>query len=442
MFDTTIHAYKNEMSGATTIQGADIKIPEGLPVTVEGLTPAFVKPRYGASRYKSQSESKVRSDDKPVATSSECNDKNVSFACLAELYGTNVYSPKPNSESAAVILFDPFKDQTILDFERNIHPAANGYIPNKLYLGPSTGQWDNVTETVGEAAFDIEALIALAYPLNLTMFVKNLTNQADFYTQMFQELIEIPDADRPGIVSMSFGVTEEDWPATDGEGLCKAAQQLAALGTTLLVAPGDVGVEVNEDKNKTCPPFRSDLTSGCPYIVSVGATQNPSNERAAYDDSKPDIANGWSSGGFSNRFPAPDFQSDAVTPYLSLIDPSLSKHFNASGRASVDISAMGSYVWAWFDYGGDFFGGTSASAPISAAILALVNAKCKESGKPRIGWVQPTLYSYTEALNDITKGGEYHCAQTDLGFPCKTGWDPATGLGSPNFSRLLTAFGC
>ena len=174
MFDTTIQVYKHDVSGATVIQGTDVKVPEGLPVTVEGLTPAFVTPRYGGRRYKSNSVDKLRRDDVPAAAPSECQDKNVSFACLAELYGTNVYSPKPNSESAAVILFDAFKDETILEFERNIHPAANGYIPNKLYLGPSTGGWDNVTKSVGEAAFDIEALIGLAYPLNLTFFLKNL----------------------------------------------------------------------------------------------------------------------------------------------------------------------------------------------------------------------------------------------------------------------------
>lgn len=92
----------------------------------------------------------------------------------------------------------------------------------------------------------------------------------------------------------------------------------------------------------------------------------------------------------------------------------------------------------------------SASAPTFAAIISLLNtARLKANQKP-LGFLNPWLYSDAKAgLVDITRGGSTGCTGTDIysGLPAPyvpyaswnatTGWDPVTGLGTPNFKKLL-----
>ena len=79
-------------------------------------------------------------------------------------------------------------------------------------------------------------------------------------------------------------------------------------------------------------------------------------------------------------------------------------------------------------------GGTSAVAPQWAALVALLNQKL---GKP-VGYLNAALYSIPPAaLNDITTGNN---DDSNLGYySAQAGWDPCTGLGSPNGTAILNA---
>lgn len=97
-------------------------------------------------------------------------------------------------------------------------------------------------------------------------------------------------------------------------------------------------------------------------------------------------------------------------------------------------------------------GGTSAAAPVVAAIIALVNDARFRAGQPAVGFANPWLYKMAgQALNDITTGQALGCAgvdlQTDEDVPgagiipyaswnATVGWDPVTGLGTPDFTRM------
>jgi kumamolisin len=75
------------------------------------------------------------------------------------------------------------------------------------------------------------------------------------------------------------------------------------------------------------------------------------------------------------------------------------------------------------------FGGTSAVAPLWAALVAIMNQKV---GKP-VGFLNPIIYAQAveaAGFHDITEGnnGDFSAAQ---------GWDPCTGLGSPDGAQLL-----
>jgi len=80
-------------------------------------------------------------------------------------------------------------------------------------------------------------------------------------------------------------------------------------------------------------------------------------------------------------------------------------------------------------------GGTSASSPTVAGIVALLNDYRIANGKSSVGFLNPLLYSTGVAgLNDITSGSNPGCETN--GFSAGTGWDPVTGLGTLDFGKL------
>jgi len=141
----------------------------------------------------------------------------------------------------------------------------------------------------------------------------------------------------------------------------------------------------------------------------------------------------------------PAYQKAAVTSYLSsgvALPPST--YFNASNRAYPAVAAIGSDVLI---YQGRIepVGGTSCSSPAFAAIATLLNHySIAKSGKP-LGFLNPLLYQIAAAdptaFHDITVGDnkctEDGCSASCQGFLCAVGWDPVTGLGSPNTQALI-----
>lgn len=147
----------------------------------------------------------------------------------------------------------------------------------------------------------------------------------------------------------------------------------------------------------------------------------------------------YSGGGFSNVFSQPSYQAEAVSNYLTTYPPPYGEHiFNRSGRAFPDVSAIGLNVSVVLGGGVTVAGGTSSSTPIFASIITLLNEARIAVGKKPIGFLNPILYAFPEAFNDITEGSNPGCG-TD-GFQAQPGWDPVTGLGSPNYPMLEKIF--
>ncbi|CAK5281058.1 unnamed protein product [Mycena citricolor] len=86
-------------------------------------------------------------------------------------------------------------------------------------------------------------------------------------------------------------------------------------------------------------------------------------------------------------------------------------------------------------------GGTSAASPTFASIIALINDRLIAAGKPVLGFLNLFLYANPDAFNNITMGHNTGllCPESGVGFDATTGWDPLTGLGTPNFTSLLAA---
>ena len=172
-------------------------------------------------------------------------------------------------------------------------------------------------------------------------------------------------------------------------------------------------------------------------------------------------------GGFSRIATAPAWQSSAIAGYFSSWDSkklnkdgsfvgqddSTIKAFNAKGRGYPDISMNGNnYITVnpATNGGGTTVNprgaGTSASAPAFAALLARLAAELGVSG---FGNINHTLYKMGEAgvMNDIDDDSMNNCRRPPANLGCyeysfKTakGWDPVTGLGTPDYTKMLNWF--
>jgi len=155
-----------------------------------------------------------------------------------------------------------------------------------------------------------------------------------------------------------------------------------------------------------------------------------------------------SGGGFSNFISRPTFQAAEVEAYLkSGVKLPTTGCFNVSGRGYPDVAALG--INFMVKQQGQFqpVGGTSASAPTWAGIASrLVDKSLSLTGKP-LGHLNSLLYKLAReapkdepVFQDITKGNNGVPQGHDCGgYLATVGWDPVTGLGTPNVGRILAA---
>ncbi|KAJ3514135.1 hypothetical protein NLJ89_g2544 [Agrocybe chaxingu] len=253
----------------------------------------------------------------------------------------------------------------------------------------------------------------------------------------------------PHTVSISYLQDEYTVTPAFANRQCAEYAKLGLLGTTVLHSSGDNGVAGNGGvcldanhqpvQNGTGAVFNPGFPASCPFVTAVGATQiNPGSTVDDPEGACEQVI--YSGGGFSNIFPLPSFQADAVTTYLKLHPPPYTNgEFNNSGnaRAFPDISANGANYVIAVDGQLERVFGTSASSPVVGSIITFINDARLAAGKGPLGFLNPLIYSplCQPAFNDITMGGNQGCGTP--GFNTTEGWDPVTGVGTPNLSKLM-----
>merc|ERR1711966_470492 len=73
----------------------------------------------------------------------------------------------------------------------------------------------------------------------------------------------------------------------------------------------------------------------------------------------------------------------------------------------------------------------------SPEFFALLNNERLAAGKPPLGFLNPFIYQNAAAFNDVTSGKNN--AGLGAGFTAIKGWDAATGMGTPDYTKLLAA---
>jgi len=270
-----------------------------------------------------------------------------------------------------------------------------------------------------------------------------------------------PEPNQCDIVKCHNGETSEQYVARVNAEFVK----IGLRGITLLAASGDQGAP--GDDNPNCGSTQGGALStifpgASPWVTSVGATMLVASKEVSDVASAPicakyKCANATAEGvctyptalittggGFSNYVARPLWQDQAVSAYLksgvTLPDAS---NFNQSNRGFPDVSALGhNFLIA---LGSEWTGvdGTSCSSPVFGAVVSLLNDWRLNNNKTTLGFLNPVLYQAAAAdvttFKDIITGNNKcteACCSTQ-GFEATKGWDPVTGLGTPNFPALL-----
>ncbi len=238
----------------------------------------------------------------------------------------------------------------------------------------------------------------------------------------------------PSVISCSWGMRESDAGAEYIEAVEKIFQLAATKGISICYSSGDSGADLDNDRQPHVHyPASSPYVLGCGGTLLPIATPDPDrqsawNESHSSADSAASADSGAeilaTGGGFSHHFPRPSWQlapsqQEAAQP--------------TSGRGVPDVAGKADYASAYHCVlvGRSVLGGgTSAAAPMWAALLVRLNQALGH----RIGWLSPLLYqaSFTKALDSIDQGGNGY-------YNTAPGWDPCTGLGTPSGQALLTA---
>ena len=298
-----------------------------------------------------------------------------------------------------------------------------------------------------EANLDVQYLMGLSYFTPTTYYYEDAT---DSFLAWIKGVANL--ATPPLVNSISYGAIEPSLPTFIVNSFNIEAQKLGVQGVTIVVSSGDDGVANFQARGdaSNCG-YNPSFPASSPFVLAVGATMGP-------ESGKPEIActstsNGiiTTGGGFSTKFSAPSYQTAAIEGYFAGLsaDQKPASGYATSGRGYPDISIAGynyEVVVANQTYA---VSGTSASAPVIASFISLVNAERYNLGLPALGFINPALYSVDSTIfNDITSG-ENNCAASSLpktatcctqGFYATAGWDPVTGFGSIDFEKFKATF--
>ncbi|KAI8974189.1 family S53 protease [Trametes punicea] len=434
LFDAEFSVFTHDQTGLQFIRTLSYSIPAELKGHLDLVHPTitFPDPKSGVPLVSSPVKAARREADHfdARAVPSSCS-SSITPACLQAIYGIPTTPATQSSNKLAVSGFDgEFANEADLKtFLTEFRPD----IPSSTTFTLQTIDGGQNSQDPGEAG--VEANLDIQYTIGVatgvpTVFISVGEDNQDGDLGGFLDIINflLGEDAPPQVLTTSYGEDEDLVSRNLAVNLCNAHAQLGARGVSILFASGDGGVSGGH--SSTCTTFVPVFPSGCPYVTSVGATQGVDPETAA----------DFSSGGFSNYFGVPSYQESAVKSYLTALGSTNAGLYNASGRGFPDVAAQGVSFEIIVDGSQLGVGGTSCSSPTFASVIALINDRLAAAGKPPLGFLNPFLYSTgASALNDITSGSNPGCNTN--GFPAGQGWDPVTGLGTPNFAKLLTAVG-
>ena len=269
----------------------------------------------------------------------------------------------------------------------------------------------------GEVMLDVEVVGAIAPQARIVVYFAPNTD-AGFLDAITTAVHDTTN--RPNVISISWGGPESSWTSQAMSSFNSAFEAAAAMGITVCVASGDNG----SSDGVTTGGEHVDFPASSPFALACGgtsltATSTAITSEAVWNDG---ASGGASGGGVSTFFELPAWQAGLKTAASAASTSALTMRGvpDVAGNADPETGYK-----VRIDGTNTVIGGTSAVAPLWAALVARLN---QAAARP-VGDFHALLYQNAAALRDITQGNNGD-------FAAAPGWDACTGLGSPNGTAL------
>ncbi|KAF8190921.1 peptidase S8/S53 domain-containing protein, partial [Mycena galopus ATCC 62051] len=320
----------------------------------------------------------------------------VTPSCLQQLYGIPA---TPTTQPTNTLMVTGYQDEwaetaDLVAFLEILPPDIPSNTTFTLLVTNAGVNLQGPDDAGSEASLDVQYSLNRSCDWVNTTFlsVGGDTSEGGFFSA-FDHMATFIDglAQPPSVMTTSYGAGESDYGIALATTLCNAYMGFAALGISVIYTAGDVHDSTECSDNV----FEAVFPAWCPWVTSVGSTIGFA----------PEVAANLSSGGFSDYFPAPSYQTGAIAGFLETVPSNFSGTFNLTGRGFPDAAAQGLNLEVVVCGERTLISGTSASAPTFAAIIALINDQPLAAGKLVLGFLNPLIYSTgSNAFADITSG--------------------------------------
>src|SRR5215813_418358 len=335
-----------------------------------------------------------------------------------------------------------------------------------------TGQEDRAAWAL-EVSLDVETAHSIAPMANIILVTTPTaeTLGVQGLPDMMNAEQYVVDNHLATVISQSFGKAEDAFNGTNSLlNLRHAYESAAANGVTVLASSGDGGTANGKKspvgKGGTGFPFPTvGYPASDPLVTGIGGTYlctDPANTttrtvlspnvapRCNANPTQAEVGWTFSGGGFSHVFGKPSYQNTLPGGSTSIGNmrgvPDVAFQASAGTGALVYLTLppdgqsgllCGSSPCStgWYD-----IGGTSLGTPQWAG-LAAIGAQLKGRGLGPINGALYTIASnpakYAADFYDVATNNTNQADPSVPGYPATTGWDPVTGLGTPNAARLI-----
>jgi kumamolisin len=337
------------------------------------------------------------------------------FVADAEAYCAKFRRPLPNIVAVSV--------------------EAPAYTLQQILALPKKQRAEQLDNSI-EVMMDVEVIAGLCPGAEISVYF------SPFDQGGWVDLLNAVIAAKPVVFSVSWGLAEDDpdWAGNAVAAINDRLNMLRLLGVTTCVSAGDDGSGDQIDDGKA----HVDFPGSSPFVLAVGGTMlTASNGNVAETTwwespgRRTNSGGGSTGGGVSTMFQRPNWQTVRVQ---SLNSGSI------DGRVVPDVAALaGEPLYDLVFLGKDSpNGGTSASAPLWAALIARINAGLPSPKQQR--FLTPLLYGPGPSnqpigkleSQDITSGNNASFPQPGKGYKAGPGFDAVTGWGVPNGAKLLS----
>ena len=350
-------------------------------------------------------------------------------ADLAKAYGVDSLRAQGldgSGQSVAVVSFDTFDARDISTFDQAT--GISGPAVQTVRL-PGAAKKPGDGET--EVSLDLETIRAIAPKAQIYDYeAPQSANWSDVINRIVED-------GKVQIVSISWGRCEPyaEPAAGDPDDVALASAEMAGL--SIFVSSGDNGAyDCLDEPDGLARDFTvaADYLAVSPHVIAVGGTYLSLHKDGSYLGEvawQDPLGQAGSGGGLSTVFSKPSWQ----------VGPGVANNHSNGERQVPDVAGPGDPASGMFvisDGEDEVVGGTSAATPFWAGSMVLAQQLAAKDGAGKLGFLDPVLYALAAAHQD---GSLFHdvTAGANLLYPATTGWDYATGWGSPRLDALVPA---